>query len=183
MVRINKVSEWFRGTRDAPLTRDIALLLVRAGLAWIFIYHGAGTLFGAFHQAGIHGETVYFQANHLKPAEFFTYVDGLTQFVGGILIAVGAFGRLAGFALAGDMIGAMVTITFAQGLAGPNGLGYQLNLALIIPSLLLGFLGTGRFSLDELIRSIVKRRGIQSSQLGAPDPSLARANSPARYSA
>jgi putative oxidoreductase len=152
MLRIRKVSEWFRATRDAPLTRDTVLLLVRAGLAWIFIYHGAGTLFGAFHQAGIHGETVYFQANHLHPAEFFTYVDGLTQFVGGILIAVGVFGRLAGFALAGDMIGAMVTITFAQGLAGPNGLGYQLNLALIIPSLVLGFLGTGRFALDELWR-------------------------------
>jgi putative oxidoreductase len=179
MMRINKVSEWFRDTRDAPLTRDIALLLVRAGLAWIFIYHGAGTLFGAFHQAGIHGETVYFQANHLKPAEFFTYVDGLTQFVGGILIAVGIFGRLAGIALAGDMIGAMVTITFAQGLAGPNGLGYQLNLALIIPSLLLGFLGTGRISLDELIRSLAKRREVQSSLLGSPDPSLSLGDSPA----
>jgi putative oxidoreductase len=157
------VSERFRATRDAPLTRDIALLLVRAGLAWIFIYHGAGTLFGAFHQAGIHGETVYFQANHLNPAEFFTYVDGLTQFVGGILIAIGIFGRLAGFALAGDMIGAMATITFAQGLAGPDGLGYQLNLALIIPSLVIAFLGTGRFSLDELMRRIVDRRREPSS--------------------
>ena len=158
-----------------------ALLLVRAGLAWIFIYHGAGTLFGAFHQAGIHGETVYFQANHLNPAEFFTYVDGLTQFVGGILIAVGIFGRVAGIALAGDMIGAMVTITFAQGLAGPNGLGYQLNLALILPSLVLGFLGTGRFSLDELIRRLT-RRGSRSIVPGPPDPKLARGDSSARYS-
>jgi putative oxidoreductase len=175
LVRVRNVSEWFRATRDAPLTRDIALLLVRAGLAWIFIYHGAGTLFGAFHQAGIHGETVYFQANHLDPAKLFTYVDGLTQFVGGILIAIGFFGRLAGFALAGDMIGAMVTITFAQGLAGPNGLGYQLNLALIIPSLALGFLGTGRFSLDELMHHLLKRRVAQPSSPGAADPSLARA--------
>jgi putative oxidoreductase len=175
LARINGVSAWFRDTRDKPLTRDIALLLVRVGLAWIFIYHGAGTLFGAFHQAGIHGETVYFQANHLKPAEFFTYVDGLTQFVGGILIAVGIFGRLAGFALAGDMIGAMVTITFAQGLAGPNGLGYQLNLALIIPSLALGFLGTGRFSLDELMHHLLKRRGKYPSHPNAPAPSRERA--------
>jgi putative oxidoreductase len=160
-ARATKITEWFRSTRDSALTRDIALLLVRAGLAWIFIYHGAGTLFGAFHQAGIHGETVYFQSNHLDPAKFFTYVDGLTQFVGGILIAVGIFGRLAGFALAGDMIGAMATITFAQGLAGPHGLGYQLNLALIIPSLVLGFLGTGRFSLDELIHYSLKKRGME----------------------
>jgi putative oxidoreductase len=151
-ARVEKVTTWFRGTRDRPETRDLALLIVRAGLAWIFIYHGAGTLFGAFHQAGIHGETVYFQANHLRPAEFFTYVNGLTQFIGGIFVAVGVFGRLAGLALAGDMIGAMVTITFAQGLAGPDGLGYQLNLALIISSLVIACLGTGRLSLDELIR-------------------------------
>lgn len=151
LTRAETLTTWFRETRDRPVTRDLILLLVRAGLAWIFIYHGAGTLFGAFHQAGIHGETLYFQANHLRPAEFFTYVDGLTQFIGGILIAIGIFGRLAGLALAGDMIGAMVTITFAQGIAGPDGLGYQLNLALIISSLVLAFLGTGRISLDELI--------------------------------
>jgi putative oxidoreductase len=161
-----KLTAWFRSTRDRAATRDLILLLVRAGLAWIFIYHGAGTLFGAFHQAGVHGETVYFQANHLRPAEFFAYVDGLTQFIGGILIAVGIFGRLAGLALAGDMIGAMVTITFAQGLAGPDGLGYQLNLALIISSMVIAFLGTGRISLDELLRRTFSGAAVRSSVTG-----------------
>jgi putative oxidoreductase len=162
-ARVARVTTWFRETRDRTETRDLALLIVRAGLAWIFIYHGAGTLFGAFHQAGIHGETVYFQANHLRPAEFFTYVDGLTQFIGGICVAVGVFGRLAGLALAGDMIGAMVTITFAQGLAGPDGLGYQLNLALIISSLVIALLGTGRISLDELLRRMFDKSTLRSS--------------------
>ena len=162
-ARVERGSSWFRETRNQPATRDLALLIVRTGLAWIFIYHGAGTLFGAFHQAGIHGETVYFQANHLRPAEFFTYVDGLTQFIGGILIAVGLLGRLAGLALAGDMIGAMVTITFAQGIAGPDGLGYQLNLALIISSLVIACLGTGRISLDELLRRRFSELPLRSS--------------------
>ena len=162
-ARVESVTTWFRETRDRTETRDLALLIVRAGLAWIFIYHGAGTLFGAFHQAGVHGETVYFQANHLRPAEFFSYVDGLTQFIGGIFVAVGVFGRLAGLALAGDMIGAMVTITFAQGLAGPDGLGYQLNLALIISSLVIALLGTGRISLDELLRRLFDKSTLRSS--------------------
>jgi putative oxidoreductase len=177
LTRAEALTTWFRETRDRPVTRDLILLLVRAGLAWIFIYHGAGTLFGAFHQAGIHGETLYFQANHLRPAEFFTYVDGLTQFIGGILIAIGIFGRLAGLALAGDMIGAMVTITFAQGIAGPDGLGYQLNLALIISSLVLAFLGTGRISLDELIRRRFNRVGSRSSVTG---PASSRPRTPSR---
>jgi putative oxidoreductase len=181
--RAKDTAAWFRSTRDLPLTRDIALFLVRAGLAWIFIYHGAGTLFGAFHQAGIHGETVYFQSQHLEPATFFTYVDGLTQFIGGIAIALGIFGRLAGFALAGDMIGAMATITFAQGLAGPDGLGYQLNLALIIPSLVLGFLGTGRFSLDELLRRTLSRRAAPRSPSGATPVSSGKPMSPEPSSA
>lgn len=152
MTRITEALNWLRATREAQITRDIALLIARVLLAWIFIYHGAGTLFGAFHQSGIQGETAYFHAQHLEPARFFAILDGTTQFVGGILIGVGVLGRLAGLALAGDMIGAIVTITFAQGLAGPNGTGYQLNVALIIPALVIALLGTGRFSLDELFR-------------------------------
>ncbi len=158
VAQIRKTSAWLRDTKDAPLTRDIALLVVRGLLAWLFIYHGAGTLFGAFHQSGLHGETLYFQTEHLEPARFFAVVDGTTQFVGGILIAVGVFGRLAGLALVGDMVGAIATVTFVQGLAGPNGLGYQLNVALIIPSLVIALLGTGRFSLDELIRRLAGRQ-------------------------
>lgn len=166
--RLRALAEWVRATRDAPLTRDVALLIARGLLAWLFIYHGAGTLFGAFHQSGIHGETLYFRTEHLEPAGLFAVVDGTTQFVGGVLIAVGVFGRLAGLALVGDMVGAIVTVTFVQGLAGPNGLGYQLNVALIIPSLVIALLGTGRFSLDELVRRLIARRS--SRMRAAIDP-------------
>jgi len=106
---------WFRSTRDLPLTRDIALFLVRAGPRLDLHLPRSRDAVGAFHQAGIHGETVYFQSQHLEPATFFAYVDGLTQFIGGIAIALGVFGRLAGFALAGDMIGAIVTIPSLSG--------------------------------------------------------------------
>jgi len=157
--RLRGAYGWLRATRSAPLTRDLALFVTRVLLAWLFIYHGAGTLFGAFHQSGVHGETVYFQSEHLEPARFFAILDGATQFVGGILVGVGVLGRLAGLALAGDMIGAMVTITFAQGLVGPDGTGYQLNVALIIPALVIVLLGTGRFSLDEVLTRLRRPGG------------------------
>lgn len=169
MTRLAEAYGWLRATREAQLTRDVALLIARVLLAWIFIYHGAGTLFGAFHQSGIQGETAYFHAQHLEPARFFALLDGTTQFVGGILIGVGVLGRLAGLALAGDMIGAMVTITFAQGLAGPNGTGYQLNVALIIPAVVIALLGTGRFSLDELFH-----RSSTPTPLEAPGTAVSR---------
>lgn len=167
-ARIRHVVRWLHETRDAQLTRDLALLFARILLAWIFIYHGAGTLFGAFHQSGLHGETVYFQSEHLDPARLFAVIDGTTQFVGGILIGVGVLGRLAGLALVGDMIGAMATITFAQGLVGPNGTGYQINVALIIPALVIALLGTGRFSLDELLRRFQGPRVKHPDQTSLP---------------
>ena len=36
--------------RSSPVLKDCALAAGRVALAWIFIYHGAGTLFGAFHE-------------------------------------------------------------------------------------------------------------------------------------
>jgi len=36
-------------TRVAALPADLALVAVRTALAWIFIWYGAGKLFGAFN--------------------------------------------------------------------------------------------------------------------------------------
>jgi uncharacterized membrane protein YphA (DoxX/SURF4 family) len=62
--------------RDQPATGDLGLLAVRVALAWIFVYHGAETLFGAFHGAGLH-TTAQFYADvaHLRPGLFFAVLD------------------------------------------------------------------------------------------------------------
>jgi len=41
---------------------DLALAAVRTALAWIFIWYGAGKLFGTFNGPGFH-QTVLFMAN------------------------------------------------------------------------------------------------------------------------
>jgi putative oxidoreductase len=160
----------FRATREARLTLDLILLVVRVAIVWIFVYHGASTLFGAFHGGGIHGEAVYFSTvAHLHPATFFAVLDGSIQFFGGIAIGLGIFGRLAGVSIAGDMIMAMITVTFAQGLVGnAQGVGYQLNLALVALALVIAFLGTGRFSLDEQVSVLRERRRVSTSTPPAP---------------
>lgn len=147
----------FHATRDAPLTRDLALLVARFALAWIFVYHGAGTLFGAFGGAGIHGEAVYFSTvAHLHPGTFFAVLAGIIECFGGAAVGLGIFGRLAAAALVGDMIMAMITVTFAQGLVGNStGIGYQLNVALAALAAVVALMGTGRFSLDRAIRSLL----------------------------
>ena len=66
-------------------------------------------------------------------------------------LALGLLSRLAGIALFGDMVMAMITVTWATGIntASPPP-GYQLNMALGVLALVVAVFGSGRFSLDAL---------------------------------
>ncbi len=158
-TRVREVSDWFRSTRDDPRARDLALLAGRIALAWVFIYHGAGTLFGAFGRGGIHPQAVYFaHVAHLHPGTFFAVLGGIIEFFGGIAVGLGIFGRLAAAGLLGDMVMAMITVTFAHGVIGNSaGSGYELNLALAALALIIFLLGTGRISLDVALRKLLRR--------------------------
>jgi putative oxidoreductase len=158
-TRIHNNLHRFHETSNAPLTRDLGLIVARFALAWIFIVHGASTLFGAFGGAGLHSEAVYFSTQaHLHPGTFFALVAGIIECFGGVAIGVGIFGRLAAAAIVGDMVMAMITVTFAQGLTGDAaGMGYQLNVALAALAAVVMFLGTGRFSLDVGLHKLFKR--------------------------
>jgi putative oxidoreductase len=139
--------------RPLPLPYDLALLAARIALAWIFLYYGGGKLFGAFNGPGIHRTALYFSNTaHLHPGGFFAVLGGLIEFGGGVAMAVGFLTRLAGLALFGDMVMAMITVTWATGINSTiHPPGYQLNLALAVLALVVALLGAGRFSLDALV--------------------------------
>jgi putative oxidoreductase len=144
---------WVFSVRSSPLPADFGLLAARVALAWIFIYYGAGKLFGAFNGPGIHRTSLYMSnVAHLHPGGFFAVLGGLVEFGSGIAMAVGFCARLAGLALVGDMVMAMITVTWATGINNStNPPGYQLNLALAVLALVVALLGAGRFSLDAVI--------------------------------
>ncbi len=152
-TRVRDVLEWVFSVRPSPLPADLALLAVRIALAWIFIYYGAGKLFGAFNGPGIHGTSIYFSnVAHLHPGGFFAVLGGLIEFGSGVAMAVGLCARLAGAALFGDMVMAMITVTWATGINNSTiPPGYQLNLALAVLALVVVLLGAGRFSVDAII--------------------------------
>lgn len=154
-----------RATKDDILTRDVALLGARIALAWVFVYHGAGTLFGAFGGAGVSRASVFYgTVAHLHPATFFAVLGGTIECFGGAAVGLGVFGRLAGAGLCGDMIMAMATVTFHNGIvSNAPGAGYELNLALAALAFVVALLGTGRFSLDVAIRMIWERRSAGSA--------------------
>ncbi len=140
-------------TRSSALSGDLALAAVRTALAWIFVYYGASKLFGSWNGPGIH-QTARFMADtaHLRPGELFAVVGGVIEFGGAIALALGLASRLAGLALFGDMVMAMITVTWANGINSEKlPAGYELNVALAVLALVVVLLGAGRFSLDALI--------------------------------
>jgi putative oxidoreductase len=154
--KVSGVKQWrtllaaLVSTRSPALAQDLVLVAVRTVLAWIFIYYGAGKLFGSFNGLGIHGTALYFSNTaHLHPGGFFAVLGGVIEFGGGIAMALGLASRLAGIALFGDMVMAMITVTWATGIASTSAPpGYQVNMALAVMALVITVFGAGRFSLD-----------------------------------
>ena len=101
--------------RPYPLT----LLSSRCelSLAWIFIWYGAGKLFGAFNGPGLHQTALFFSNTaHLRPGGLFAVLGGVIEFGGGISLVLGLGARIAGLALFGDMVMAMITVTWVNGI-------------------------------------------------------------------
>jgi uncharacterized membrane protein YphA (DoxX/SURF4 family) len=87
----------------------------------------------------------------LTSIRVFAVVGGVIEFGGGVALALGLGARLAGLALFGDMVMAMITVTWATGINNStNPPGYQLNLALAVLALVMVVFGAGRFSVDAL---------------------------------
>jgi len=132
---------------------DVALLIVRVVLVWVFIYYGAGKLFGLFNGPGLH-RTALFMAEtaHLRPGTLFAVIGGLIEFVGAIALAIGMASRVAALLLIGDQIVAMITVTWTHGINSLSATpGYEFNLTLVALGSVVLILGAGRFGIDYLL--------------------------------
>lgn len=148
-------------TRASSPAPDVALVALRLALAWIFVYYGGSKLFGWWHGMGIHGTTLYFaNTAHLHPGGFFAVLGGSLEFGGAIALALGFASRLAALALVGDMVMAMITVTFANGFNSEKlPAGYEFNVALAVMALVIVILGAGRLSIDALLERRILAMG------------------------
>ena len=162
---MKQLYEFVRDTKEREETKDLMLLMVRIALAWIFIYHGGYTLFGWFGGGGVDKSSVFFdKVAHLHPAKLFTIIAGATELFGSIMALIGVFGRFGALTIAGDMVIAMITVTFSNGIASSAvGGGYELNLALAALAGVVVFMGTGRISLDYAWKRMASRNNGTSS--------------------
>ena len=140
-------------TSPAQPTVDAAMVVVRVALAWVFLYYGAGKLFGWWHGPGLDVSADFFaNTAHLRPGRFFAVLGGVMEFGGAIAVALGLGVRLVGIALFADMVLAMALVTWTNGIdTAKVPPGYELNLALAALALMLALLGAGRFSADALV--------------------------------
>lgn len=138
-------------TNPATLEVDLALLIVRIALAWIFIYNGGAKAFGWFDGPGLSGTADFMSDTaHLDPGGLFAVLVCVIELAGAVALILGLGSRLFGLALAGDMIVAMITVNWTNGIEQLRA-GYELNLALVALALVVMLLGAGRFSLDALV--------------------------------
>jgi putative oxidoreductase len=120
----------------------ITLLLLRLGLALVFIYHGYPKLFGdtakfveAFRNIG------------LPP--FVVYLTGAIEVFGGLALAFGLFTSIAGLLLLLDMAAALWKYNFNEGFYAVR--EYELPLILGLACLVVAASGGGYFSLDRFV--------------------------------
>jgi putative oxidoreductase len=123
--------------------KPLALLLLRAALGVIFVYHGYPKLFTHAR------ETVQMFA-HMGFPSYFAYLAGVIEFFGGILLIAGLFTRVAGLLLAGEMAVALwkVHMILLEPLVVRN---YEFPLMMAVGAFTLAALGAGVISFDQAL--------------------------------
>lgn len=126
--------------------QPLALLAMRLTLGLIMTVHGSQKVFGGLHQFAqtVHGMGL--------PA-WLGYVSSFAEFLGGLMILVGFFTRVAAFAVCIDLIVAIWKVHWHQGLLiSSSKIGYEFALSAATIAFALIFFGGGPISLDHVIR-------------------------------
>ena len=118
------------------------MLLLRCGLAIVFIYHGYPKLFGGTERFLESFRTLGLPA-------YVVYIAGAIELFGGVALALGLFTRVAGLLLLFDMAAAMWKYNLNEGIYAVQ--EYELPLILGLASLVVAATGGGQFTLDRLI--------------------------------
>jgi putative oxidoreductase len=125
--------------RYLPLNLDLALLVLRLALAAILLYHGLPKVMNFGPTVGA------FQSMHI-PAPTLTAVFAiLAEVIGGILILLGVAVDLAGLLVVVDMLGAIVTVHWANGFDFAKG-GWEHPFTVLVLGLAIALAGPGDYS-------------------------------------
>ena len=127
-------------------THDLGLLLLRVGIGIMFTLHGYPKLIGGPEAWTQLGGVMKLVGLNFAPTVW-GFLAAVAEAVGGQLLALGLFFRIACALLLGTMI--MATIMHLSTGDGFNNYSHALESAIMFLGLLL--IGPGRYSLDQLL--------------------------------
>ncbi|MGQ0570758.1 MAG: DoxX family protein [Armatimonadota bacterium] len=126
---------------------DLGLLLLRLAPAVIFGAHGYLKVLGGHFDRTV----ALFMTVNIPAPEPLAWVVGITELVGGVLLAIGFLTRAAAGLLAFDLVVAIAKVRWPQGFIG----AWEFEFVLICACLALVATGAGRISFD----AVRPRRG------------------------
>ncbi|MFS0783936.1 DoxX family protein [Bacillus sp. 1P06AnD] len=129
---------------------DTGLLVIRLVIGLLFMGHGAQKLFGSFGGHGIEGSAGWFESIGVKPGVPMAVMAGLSEFGGGLLLAIGLLTPLASLLIVITMVMAIMKVHGANGLWSTQN-GYELNLVYMAAVIGIALTGPGKFAVDAFI--------------------------------
>jgi putative oxidoreductase len=129
----------------------LGLLLLRLVIGLTVAAHGAQKLFGWWGGPGMTTWTQAVTRLRIRPAKPWAWIAALSEFVGGLLVALGFLTPLGCVAIAGSMLVAVATVHLSKGFWVTKG-GYEFNLSILAAVAALALTGPGAYSLDEALR-------------------------------
>jgi putative oxidoreductase len=128
---------------------DLGLLLIRVVFGLVFAGHGAQKLFGWFGGYGIAGTGGFLESMGFRPGKMFATAAALSEFGGGLLLALGFLGPVGPALLLSVMFVAGMTVHRKNAFfVATNGLEHPLIMATAAVGIALT--GPGRYSLDAM---------------------------------
>jgi putative oxidoreductase len=125
----------------------LGLLILRLGIGLVIAAHGAQKLFGWWGGPGMEKWAQSVQRLRIRPARPWAWVAALSEFGGGLLVALGLLSPLGSLAIVGAMLVAIATVHLAKGFWVSKG-GFEFNLTLIVGAVALAITGPYTYSLD-----------------------------------
>ena len=126
---------------------DIGLLILRLAVGLTMATHGGQKLFGWFGGYGIAGTGGFMESLGFRPGKVHATLAGLSELVGGLLIALGLLTPVGSALVLTVMVVAIGSVHLPKGFFVSDG-GFEYNLVIMAAVVSLAFMGPGAYSLD-----------------------------------
>jgi putative oxidoreductase len=165
--------------------RDLARLVMRLVVGGLLAGHGAQKLFGWFGGGGVEGTAGMMESLEMRPSRAWALLAGMSEFGGGVLMALGALNPLGPLGIMGAMSMATAKVHWGKPIWAGAG-GAELPVTNIAAATALALVGPGRYSVDYMLGIRLPRwialfglAGIAMSIMRSMQPQPARPAQPA----